>query len=176
MKTIDYCDSIKRRHHWDSDYRLAKELHITRAAMSKYRNDKAKFSDQTCIEAAKLLDLNPAFVILDMYCQRTKCAAAAKILKATAKQIARTTASILLVVSMGYGTAGIEDAHAGEFLQGFNTVYYVKSIKATMPLFQNSKSLFIKHYSVFLDFYPLFSTLHHSKISQLLGTFHRGKA
>lgn len=70
--TAEYLDAIKARHHLPSDYAVAKMLGITRAAVSRYRNNEGTFDDPVSIRAAELLDLDPEEVILSGYVARAK--------------------------------------------------------------------------------------------------------
>jgi len=114
MLTIEYLDAIKARHNWTSDYRIAKELEISLSLMSKYRNGKSTFGDEICLKVAKLLNINPAQVLIDIAAERTKSSKAAKILHDTAKQLTSAAASLLLTLSMIYGALAPSESIACE--------------------------------------------------------------
>lgn len=73
MKASDWIDRVKAAKGWESDYRAAKELGITQAAVSRIRvtND-ATLSEETAIKVANALGINAASVVLDQLAQRTK--------------------------------------------------------------------------------------------------------
>jgi len=103
MKTTDYLDTLKARHHLPSDYALAKMLDITRSAVSKYRNNKANFDDTTALKVASLLKLDPMIVISDMNVERSKTPEARAVWQDLHKRLTSTAAALLLafVVVLG---------------------------------------------------------------------------
>lgn len=126
MNTIQYLDAVKTRHKWTSDYKLAQELQITRQAMSKYRHGKITIGDEMCLKVANLLEIAPESVLIDIVAERTKFPKVAKILRATAKQLASAAASLFITLSMIYGAFLPSDANAAGDLSGGEYVYYVK--------------------------------------------------
>ena len=72
MKAADWIDRVKTARHWDSDYRVAKELGVNRATISNYRIRESTLDETTSIRVAKLIGLNPAGVILDQVAERSK--------------------------------------------------------------------------------------------------------
>ena len=75
MKASNWIDRVKAAKGWDSDYKAAKELGMTRSGMSSIRTgDSATLSEETAIKVAEILGINPAGVILDQVAQRIKSA------------------------------------------------------------------------------------------------------
>lgn len=73
MKAAEWIDRAKSIKGWDSDYRAAKELGITRGAMSQIRTgDSATLGEETAIKVAKVLGFNPAGIIVDQMAERSK--------------------------------------------------------------------------------------------------------
>lgn len=73
MKAADWIDRVKSARGWDSDYRAAKELGITRGAMSQIRTgDSVTLREETALKVAELLQVDPAAVIIDQVAERSK--------------------------------------------------------------------------------------------------------
>lgn len=72
MKAVEWIDRLKAERGWESDYRVAKELGVSRSAVSRYRNaPESTMEDAVATEVAKALDLEPHIVILDQVAERT---------------------------------------------------------------------------------------------------------
>lgn len=72
MKAADWIDRIKKSHGWDSDYRVAKELALSRQAVSDYRKKDTTMDEETAIKVAVALGERPEAVYLDQLAERTK--------------------------------------------------------------------------------------------------------
>lgn len=73
MKAVQWIDRAKLEKGWNSDYRTAKELGITRSAISVYRrNTAATLDESVAYRLAVALDLEPAAVIIDQAAERSK--------------------------------------------------------------------------------------------------------
>jgi transcriptional regulator with XRE-family HTH domain len=73
MKAAVWIDRVKSVKGWDSDYRAAKELGMTRGGMSQIRTgDSATLSDETIIKVAAALDIDPIVVLADQAMERAK--------------------------------------------------------------------------------------------------------
>lgn len=72
MRPSEYLDALRVKLNAPSDYALQKPLGVTKAAISKYRNNRAHFDDDVCIRVAQLLGKEQGFVILDMHMERAK--------------------------------------------------------------------------------------------------------
>lgn len=73
MKAAEWIDRAKTVHGWPSDYRAAKELGLSRQAVSTYRSKPtATLDDMTAYKLAKALHLDPAAIVLDQTAERTK--------------------------------------------------------------------------------------------------------
>ncbi len=71
MQASEYLDLLKQRHQW-TDYRIAQELKVEPQLISKYRRGLRFFPDETAIQIAEWLDLEPLSVLADMHAQRAK--------------------------------------------------------------------------------------------------------
>lgn len=72
MKAAEWIDRLKVARSWESDYRVAKEIGVTRSAVSKYRSRDSTLDEDTAIRVAGALGVNPAGIILDQAAERTK--------------------------------------------------------------------------------------------------------
>lgn len=72
MKAADWIDRVKSARGWDSDYRVAKELGLSRQAVSDYRVKAASMDEDTAIKVATALGERPEAVLLDQYAERTR--------------------------------------------------------------------------------------------------------
>lgn len=73
MKAAQWIDRAKAENGWPSDYRAAKELGITRGAVSTYRQKPdATLDESVAFRLAQALHLEPAAVLLDQYAERSK--------------------------------------------------------------------------------------------------------
>ncbi|MGA8787254.1 MAG: hypothetical protein WB542_18160 [Polaromonas sp.] len=73
MKASDWIDRVKKARGWDSDYRAAKELGITRSGMSLIRTgDTETLREETAIMVAQALGEKPEAVVLDQFAERVK--------------------------------------------------------------------------------------------------------
>lgn len=65
-------DLLNERYEW-SDYKIAKEIGLTRAAISDHRTGKAKgFKEAVAIKIADLLEMNRVEVVASMHYHRAK--------------------------------------------------------------------------------------------------------
>jgi len=126
MNTIQYIDAVKARYNWESDYKLAKEMQVSRARISNYRNGKQGMDESMCLKVASLLKINPAAVLIDITAERTKDAKAAKILHKTAKQLTGAAASIFITIVALNASLYPTNSEPSYISILPNTVYYVK--------------------------------------------------
>lgn len=87
MKAADWIDRVKMTRGWESDYRVAKELDVSRSTISGYRSKIPTFDEDTSIKVAAALGLPAAGVILDQVAERTKNPLARIALEAEAKRL-----------------------------------------------------------------------------------------
>ena len=65
MKAHQWIDRVKVARGWDSDYRVAQELGLSRAAVSHYRNGLRTLDEESSARLAVALGERPEAVILD---------------------------------------------------------------------------------------------------------------
>lgn len=71
MNTVDYVNLLKEQHGW-SDYRIAKNLGVSRSTISNYRHVGGEFSDPLVIKVAEFLNIDPLKVLADIHAARAK--------------------------------------------------------------------------------------------------------
>jgi transcriptional regulator with XRE-family HTH domain len=72
MKAAEWIDRVKQQRGWESDYRVAKELGLSRQAVSDYRGKTISMDEDTAFKVAVALGERPEAVLLDQYAERTK--------------------------------------------------------------------------------------------------------
>ena len=72
MKSIEYLNKVKAKLHITSDYGLAKALGISKQAVARYYKTGGGFDDDIARTVAKILDLHPGLVMLDMHKERAQ--------------------------------------------------------------------------------------------------------
>lgn len=79
MKTLEYLDEAKKRLGVQSDYALAKALHVTHSAMSNYRAERSRIDDTVALKVASILAIDPLEIIAAANAERAKTAEMRKI-------------------------------------------------------------------------------------------------
>lgn len=73
MKAADWIDKVKLAHGWESDYRAAKELGLSRNTISTYRGGRSDTMDEdTAVKVASALGHPAEVVLLDQAMERSK--------------------------------------------------------------------------------------------------------
>lgn len=70
--TIDFLDAVKARAGVASDYALAPVLGVTRQQVSRFRNKVDYLGDPTAIQVARLLNIEPGYVVASAHAERAK--------------------------------------------------------------------------------------------------------
>lgn len=79
MKASEWIDRAKSVKHWDSDYRTAKELGITRGGISQIRTGSTPtLSEETCVKVSEALGIDPIIILADQAMERSKSDSAKK--------------------------------------------------------------------------------------------------
>jgi transcriptional regulator with XRE-family HTH domain len=73
MKAINWIDKLKSVKHWESDYRIAKELGLSRNTISNFRCGRNQtMDDETAAKVAHAMGENPVAIIIDQVAERSK--------------------------------------------------------------------------------------------------------
>jgi transcriptional regulator with XRE-family HTH domain len=70
--TVEFLDAVSAKLGGASDYAIAKELGVTRSAVSRYRNGHGGFDDETAVKVARVLDIDPGAVLTAAHAERSK--------------------------------------------------------------------------------------------------------
>lgn len=70
MRTLDFIDAVKRQHAISSDYACAQVLGLTRAQLSRYRNGRDYFGDETAVKVADMLKMDAGYVMACIHAER----------------------------------------------------------------------------------------------------------
>lgn len=120
--TLDYLNEVKAKTGAVSDYALAKELGITKQAISALKIRHGYLSDETCLKVASILDIDPYEVILSIHFEKSKSDNVRSTYKSIFERLGGVAASVLVATSFfGSPTPAID---TGSQLQ--ENVYYVK--------------------------------------------------
>lgn len=98
--TVDFLDAVKARHSLPSDYALAPYLGITRAQVSRLRNQKDYLGDSTALTVAKLLELDPAEVVAAAHAERAKTPDKKAMWESIMERLGRAAACALLGLAL----------------------------------------------------------------------------
>jgi hypothetical protein len=101
MRAAEWIDRAKAVKGWESDYRAAKELGITRGAMSQIRTgDSATLGEETVLRVAQALEVDPAIVLADQAMERAKSAGARSAWATVLERLGGVAAGLLVVVGV----------------------------------------------------------------------------
>lgn len=67
-----YLDRVKEKLALPSDRQLALHFRVTRQRISEYRRGATAFSDERCLEIAKILGIDPARLIVEIQAERAR--------------------------------------------------------------------------------------------------------
>lgn len=131
--TSQFIEDLKAKHGLKSNYAVAKFLGQTDTAVARWAHGKGSFSDETAMQFADLLEIDPAYVVACMHAERAKEVKERKLWERIANLSIGVTAALLVVwmlpiagVSIGdSGIVALPSAAEGE-----SSVYYVKSLKS----------------------------------------------
>ena len=76
MKAADWIDRVKTTKGWESDYRVAKELGLSKQTVGSYRGKTPTMDELTSVLVAEALDIDPAILLADQALERAKSDAA----------------------------------------------------------------------------------------------------
>lgn len=98
MKAAEWIDRVKKAHGWDSDYRVSKELGLSRQAVSDYRVGRSLMDDDAAVKVAGALGERPEIVLIDQAVERSKNEAARTALSAALKRLGGVAAGVCMAV------------------------------------------------------------------------------
>lgn len=82
--TIEFLDAMREKLGGVSDYRTAAKLGISKGAVSSWRQGKTKIGEQHATRVAKILELDPTYVLMCVNAERAKDANTSRLYQALA--------------------------------------------------------------------------------------------
>lgn len=111
MKAAQWIDRVKAKRGWESDYRVAKELGLSRQTVSGYRTRIPTLDEDSAIKVANALGERPEAVLLDQYAERTRNPEVRSALSEAARRLC-----ILCLIAARPRLARLFDLHQGAAL------------------------------------------------------------
>lgn len=87
MKAAEWIDRVKTANGWDSDYKAAQALGLSRTTISMLRSKQSTFDEDTALKVAGALGERPEAIILDQAAERVKSPEVRAALLAAAKRL-----------------------------------------------------------------------------------------
>lgn len=109
--TCDFLDAVKTRFNLPSDYALAAKLGISRAMLSHYRLRHDTFSDSVALTVAKLLEIDPAIMLVNIQAERCRQPVEKAVWESILQKLGGAAAA--LVLALGVVAPG-QDARAAD--------------------------------------------------------------
>lgn len=72
MKAAEWIDRVKAARGWESDYRAAKEMGLSRNTISNYRTKTPTLDEETALKVAHAIGIPVASIIIDQAAERSK--------------------------------------------------------------------------------------------------------
>lgn len=121
--TADFIEALKAKHSLKSNYAVAKFLGQTDTAVARWSHGKGSFSDETAMQFADLLEIDPAYVVACMHAERAKREEEKKLWERIATLSSGVAAVLAVVAVLPFVTLPYSDAG---IIASANSVYYVK--------------------------------------------------
>lgn len=110
--TIDFLNDLNSKLGDASDYRVAKELGVTKATVSTWRVGKGTMGEDAALRVADLLGEDPKFVLACVLAERSKSKKAKQVLRQIADGLRRTAAAIAIAIAGFLGVSHAPPARA----------------------------------------------------------------
>lgn len=129
--TAEFLNEIKIKYNLKSNYALAKLMQQTETSISRWIHGRTTLSDESALQVADLLEIDPAYVVACVHAER-----ASDKTRKIWERMATLTAGLaaLVILSVTVPQSGHESALFAAFT-GSYPVYYVKSVFEYWPLF-----------------------------------------
>lgn len=126
MKASEWIDKVKTTHGWESDYKVSKELGLSRQTVSDYRHKTPTMDEETAVKVAAALGAAPELVLIDQAIERSKSEPARIALSAALKRLGGVAASLAMAVGVVSAPSPAEARAASPSGAGnTSSVYYV---------------------------------------------------
>lgn len=121
--TADFLNQIREKYGLKSNYALARKLGQTDTSIARWAHGKGSFSDETCLQVADLLDLDPAFVVACIHAERAKNEAEKKLWERIAARMS-IAAALVGIMSLPFVSLGDGNTQAAVSTSFDNTIHY----------------------------------------------------
>lgn len=98
MKAADWIDRVKLVKGWETDYRVSKELIVSRNTISTYRSKGTTLEEDTAMKVAHALEIDPAIILADQAMERAKNEEARSAWAAVLQRLGGVAAGFLIAV------------------------------------------------------------------------------
>lgn len=106
MKTTpDFISDLKAKYGLKSNYAVAKFLGQTDTAVARWSHGKGSFSDETAMQFADLLDIDPVYIVACMHAERAKREEEKKLWERIAS-LAAGVAALLVIAALPWDNSG----------------------------------------------------------------------
>lgn len=130
MKAAAWIDRVKTAHHWESDYRVSKELGLSRNTISNYRAGRSDtMDDDTAVKVATALGAAPELVLIDQAVERSKSEAARTALGAALRRLGGVAASVAMAAGIGVSVGSPSPANASTGAASGPSLYIMSSAR-----------------------------------------------
>lgn len=97
MKAIEWIDRVKTARGWESDYRVAQELGLTRSSISLHRSrGNTTLDEEAALKIADILHERPEIILIDQAAERAKTEAARSAYRGLLGRLGGVAASVSL--------------------------------------------------------------------------------
>ena len=115
MQATYWIDRVKSHKGLPSDYAVAKELGLTRSAVSSYRHKGfATLDEDACVKVGLVLGIDPLLVVADQARERTKNDDARSAWSAILERLGGVAASVFISAGLIGGVAFPPDANSAQ--------------------------------------------------------------
>jgi len=111
--TNKYLDAVKAKTGAPSDYALAAILGITKQQISKYRNKGEYLGDGACMEAARILEIDPLIILAEIQAEKAKSEPAKAVWKQLYEKLGGMAAAVTLGIMLSAPTPSSASTGAG---------------------------------------------------------------
>lgn len=125
----DFLDQIRKREDLSSEAELAKTIGISPQALHQHKTSRSKhFSEPVAFNIAKLLNLNPAYVLLCLRVEAAENRYTKSIWVAMLNKVDRYAAALLVALTLFHAPLDKHQITQGEFLKA-PTMYIMSNVR-----------------------------------------------
>lgn len=138
MNTVEYLNEAMKATESKTDYQLAKNLEISKARISDYRNGKQRPDEYACMRIATALNLDPAIVIADIAIEWEKNPKKREWWASFLASATKQTVIIMAMVALIYTTISPNVSEAGINKEKNKKTYYISKYYTNLRRWLNT--------------------------------------